>query len=189
MVWSTNCMCLSCIETRNCWAPLSILLGQLPDGLIQTLSILATHVSSCLHTLRALWPSLSLLSVCRSHQKKFKLSLQRKLGESAARQQPAQARPRRGRARQARGQGGHQGEEQVREQGPPQPRLTLLRGLLRERKYLCYVEWTEFIFSVHTSWCIFIIKLHNNLAFIEIKHCLFCQIHMSKNKNPCSVCM
>ena len=45
-------MCLSCIETRNCWAPLSILLGQLPDGLIQTLSILATHVSSSLHTLR-----------------------------------------------------------------------------------------------------------------------------------------
>ena len=153
MVWPTNCMCLSCIETRNCWAPLSVLLGQLPDGLIQTLSILATHVSSCLHTLRALWPSLtlSLLSVCRSHQEKFKLSLQRKLGESAACQQPAQARPRRGRARQARGQGGHQGEEQVREQGPPQPRLTLLRRLLSKRRYcscmcVCYVERTEFMF-------------------------------------------
>ena len=153
MVWPTNCMCLSCIETRNCWAPLSVLLGQLPDGLIQTLSILATHVSSCLHTLRALWPSLtlSLLSVCRSHQKKFKLPHQRKLGESAACQQPAQARPRRGRARQARGQGGHQGEEQVREQGPPQPRLTLLRRLLSKRRYcscmcVCYVERTEFMF-------------------------------------------
>ena len=149
-------MCLSCIETRNCWAPLSILLGQLPDGLIQTLSILATQVSSCLQTLRAPWPSLTLfslspLSVCRSHQEKFKLSLQRKLGESAACQQPAQARPRRGRAGQARGQGRHQGEEQVREQGPPQPRLTLLRRLLSKRRYcscmcVCYVERTEFMF-------------------------------------------
>ena len=137
-----------------------------------TVSILATHVSSCLHTLRAPSPSLTLspLSVCRSHQEKFKLSLQRKLGESAACQQPAQARPRRGRARQARGQGGHQGEEQVREQGPPQPRLTLLRGLLSKRRYLCYVERTEFMF-IHPGVYL-LLNYIIILAFIEIKHCL-----------------
>ena len=64
------------IESRNCWALRSLLdtwnngkevichrsshysmIGQLPCWLTMTVSILATHVSSYLHTLRALWPS------------------------------------------------------------------------------------------------------------------------------------
>ena len=144
-------MFLSCIETRNCWVPLSILLGQLLGELI-------LHTLSSL-TIINIIPVICVQEPPEKVQTLTPTQTRRVCSVPAASTSTAKAgagapstRPRRTpRGRASPGAGATTATTHTTSWTTEQAKIFVL--CREDRVY------------VHTSWCIFIIKLHNNLGF------------------------